>query len=100
MFLELSGLGKWCEHRITESLTELLWELHSVILAEESPNGNYFGINSVIFLCTRVMSDWGVIKVALVLFAQRSLQGSSLWQSGKAGRTGNPGLKLAIKDTC
>ena len=26
MFLELLGLGKKCEHRITESLTEFLWE--------------------------------------------------------------------------
>ena len=43
-------------HRITESLTELLWELYSVILVEELPNRNCFGINSVIFLCAMVFS--------------------------------------------
>ena len=42
-------------HRITESLTELLWEFYSVILVEELPNRNCFGINSVIFLCAMVI---------------------------------------------
>ena len=49
-FLELIGLGKSCEHRITESLTELFWEFYSVISVEEFPNRNCFGINLVIFL--------------------------------------------------
>ena len=49
------GLGKYCEHRITESFTELLWELHSVILVEKLPNRNYFGINSVILMCAMVI---------------------------------------------
>ena len=48
------GLGKYCEHRITESFTELLSELCSVILVEELPNRNCFGINSVILLCAVV----------------------------------------------
>ena len=43
-------------HRITESLTELLWELYSVILVEELPNRNCFGINSVIFVCAMVLA--------------------------------------------
>ena len=42
------GLGKQCEHRITESFTELLWELCSVILVEEVPNRNCFRINSLV----------------------------------------------------
>ena len=36
--VELLGLGKKCEQRITESLTELSWELYSVIWVEEWPN--------------------------------------------------------------
>ena len=35
MFLELLGLGKKCEQRITEALTELFWQFCSVIWAEE-----------------------------------------------------------------
>ena len=42
-------------HRITEPLAELLWELYSVILVEELPNRNSFGINSVIFSCAMVI---------------------------------------------
>ena len=42
-------------HGITESLTELLWELYSVILVEELPNRNCFGIDSVIFVCAMVI---------------------------------------------
>ena len=45
------GLGKKCEQRITESLTELFWELYSVIWVEEWPNRNCFGLSSEIFLC-------------------------------------------------
>ena len=44
-------------HRITESLTELLWELYLVILVEELPNRNCFGINSVIILCAMVIVE-------------------------------------------
>ena len=50
MCLEWLGLGKKCEQRITESLTELFWELCSVVWAEELPNRNRFGINYVLFL--------------------------------------------------
>ena len=56
LFLELTGLGKKREQRITESLTELFWELCSVILVEELPHRNCFGIISVIFLCVMVFS--------------------------------------------
>ena len=52
--MELLGLGKKCEQRIPESLTELFWELYSVIWVEELPNRNCFGINPVIFLCVMV----------------------------------------------
>ena len=54
IFLELLCPGKKSEQRITESLTELFWELYSVICVEELPNRNCFGINSVIFLCVMV----------------------------------------------
>ena len=53
-FWELIGLSKKCEQRITESLTELFWKFYSVILVEELPNRNCFGINSIIFLCVMV----------------------------------------------
>ena len=52
--LELLGLGKQCEQRITESLTKLLLELYSVIWAEELPNRNCFRIKSVIISCVMV----------------------------------------------
>ena len=35
---------------MTVSLTELLWELYSVILVEELPSQNCFGFNSVILV--------------------------------------------------
>ena len=54
MFLELLDLGEQCEQRITESLTELLLELYSVIWVEEFPNRNCFGITLVIILCVMV----------------------------------------------
>ena len=50
----ITCLGKKCEQRISESLTELLWELYSVVWVEELPNRNSFGIDSVIFLCAMV----------------------------------------------
>ena len=34
--------------------TEIFWELYSVILVEELPNRNCFGINLVIILCAMV----------------------------------------------
>ena len=46
MFLELFGLRKKCEQRITESLTELFWEFYSVIWVEKFPNRNCFGIHA------------------------------------------------------
>ena len=55
MFLELLGLGKKCEQRISESLTELFWEFYSLIWVQELPNRIFFGINSVIFLCAMVV---------------------------------------------
>ena len=58
MFLELFGLGKKSEQRITESLTELLWELYSGIWVEELLNRNCFGIDSVTFLCLMDRYDW------------------------------------------
>ena len=39
---------------MTESLTELFTELCSVMLVEELPNRNCFGINSLIVLCVMV----------------------------------------------
>ena len=36
-------------------LTEMLWELCSVVLVEELPNRNCFGIHSVILLCVMVV---------------------------------------------
>ena len=57
MFLELLGLGKKSEQRITESLAELFWELYSVIWVEELPNRNCFGINLVISFCVMVMRN-------------------------------------------
>ena len=36
-------------HWVTKSLTESLWKLYLVILVEELPNRNCFGIDSVIF---------------------------------------------------
>ena len=59
LFLELLGLGKQCEQKITESLCELFWELYSVFWLEELPNRNCFGINSVIFLCVMRFSITG-----------------------------------------
>ena len=55
-----TGLGKTCEHRITESLTEWFWEFYSVIWVEEVPNRNHFGINSVIFFVCNGVVFWGL----------------------------------------
>ena len=59
LLLEVISLGNHCESWITETfwvhLTEMFWELYSVILVEELPNRNYFRINPVIFLCTMVL---------------------------------------------
>ena len=62
LFLELPGLGKKCEQRITECLTELLLEFDSVIWVEELPNRNRFGINSVIFLWKENLQDFNLFR--------------------------------------
>ena len=41
---------------------ELLWKLYSVILVEEFPNRNCFGINSVIFLCMIRVQTRGLLE--------------------------------------
>ena len=66
MFLELLGLGKKSEQRIAESLTELLWELYSVVWVEELPNRNCFGIDSVIVWCVMVIISAGGCKPPFV----------------------------------
>ena len=38
----------------TESCTKMLSEFYSVVLVEELPNRNCFGINLVMFLCVMV----------------------------------------------
>ena len=45
-------------------LTETFWELYSVILGEELPNRNGFGITSVIYLCVMVFIP--VIRAAWI----------------------------------
>ena len=78
LFLELIGLGKKCEQRITESLTELLWELYSVIWVEGLPNRNCFGVNSVIFLC--------VLEMGIFYWGSFSQRGASSWSRRYAER--------------
>ena len=66
MFLELVSLGNKCEEEIAESLTELFWELFSVIWVEELPNRNCFRINSVIILCAMVFREHFCYAVAML----------------------------------
>ena len=54
LFMECFRLGKTCEQRITESLTELFWEFYSVVSVQECPNQNSFGIYSAFFVCIMV----------------------------------------------
>ena len=81
LFLELLDVSKKCEQRTTESLTELFWELCSVIWVEELPNWNCFGTFRSRHL--RTLGPWQGGRVQ-----------SSLWQ--RAGVLNPNGGSLRI----